>query len=144
MRVRGELPTPLPSRTVRADFPHTALHRVSPSGRVLHLPWRHFALKRIQTEQSECRKHRVAQTQVPPTGTDTTSYSRADTTAYKTVEVAKRGVRITAPQSTKVTMPTAQIPVKTTKHVAHCLVLQKTNKRHMPRLDASLGFEAGR
>src|SRR5438874_8418338 len=33
MRVRGELPAPLPSRTVRADFPHTALHRVSPSGR---------------------------------------------------------------------------------------------------------------
>jgi len=32
MKVRGWLPLPLPSRTVRADFPHTALHRNSPSG----------------------------------------------------------------------------------------------------------------
>ena len=32
MKVRGRFPVPLPSRTVRTDFPYTALRQVSPSG----------------------------------------------------------------------------------------------------------------
>ncbi len=38
MKVRGWLPTPLPSRTGRAVFPHPALHPVSPPGAGPRLP----------------------------------------------------------------------------------------------------------
>ena len=33
MRVRERLPHSLPSRTGHADFPHPALHQISPAGR---------------------------------------------------------------------------------------------------------------
>jgi hypothetical protein len=37
MKVREQSPAHLPSRAVRADFPHTALHQVHPSRRELAL-----------------------------------------------------------------------------------------------------------
>ena len=57
MKVRGWLPSPLPSRTARTVFPYTALHRVSPSG--LELPSSRLeATREVENQKLKATVHR--------------------------------------------------------------------------------------